>query len=85
LEEPEGWVELYRNAGLSEIEYVTGPAEFIGPAYMIRDEGLLGSLAILGRLLTHPGDLRQMAGKLPRVRRLQPHIDYIVVAGRKPV
>lgn len=84
LEEPEGWVELYRKAGLSDIEYVSGPAEFIGPAYMIRDEGLSGFLTILGRLVTHPADLRQMAGMLPRVRRVQPYTDYIVVAGRKP-
>ncbi|WP_224333858.1 class I SAM-dependent methyltransferase [Haloprofundus halobius] len=84
LEEPEGWVGLYRNAGLSDIEYVSGPAEFIGPGYIIRDEGLSGFLTILGRLLTHPTYLRQMAGMLPRVRRVQPYIDYIVLAGRKP-
>jgi cyclopropane fatty-acyl-phospholipid synthase-like methyltransferase len=84
LEEPEGWVALYREAGLSDVEYVTGPAEFIGPTYVIRDEGLSGFLKILARLLTHPADLRQMAGMLPHARRIQPHIDYIVVAGRKP-
>lgn len=84
LETPNGWVELYRSAGLTDIEYVSGPAEFIGPAYMIRDEGLVGSLKILGRLLTHPKYLRHMAWMGSRSRRIQPYIDYIVLAGRKP-
>ena len=84
LEDPEGWMDLYRTAGLTDIEYVSGPAEFIGPAYMIRDEGLTCFLKIVGRLLTHPTYVRQMAGMLPRVRRVQPYIDYIVLVGRKP-
>lgn len=84
LEEPEGWVDLYNSAGLTDIEYVSGPAEFVGPLYMIRDEGLSGFLTILGRLVTHPAYLRQFAARLPRVRRVQPYIEYIVIAGRKP-
>ena len=84
LEDPEGWADLYRSAGFTDIAYVSGPAEFIGPAYMIRDEGLGGFLKILGQLLTHPAYLRQMAGTMPRVRRVQPYIDYIVLASRKP-
>lgn len=84
LETPDGWVELYRSAGLTEIEYVSGSAEFFGPAYMIRDEGLIATLKILGRLLTHPASLRHMAWMGPRVRRVQPYVDYIVLAGRKP-
>lgn len=84
LEDPEGWVSLYRDAGLTDIEQVSGPAAFIGPGYVIRDEGLAGFLTILGRLVTHPAYLRQMAATAPRVRRVQPYIDYIVLAGRKP-
>lgn len=84
LEDSEAWRELYRSAGLTDIECVSGPAEFFGPAYMIRDEGILGFLKILGRLLSHPAHLRQMAEMGPRVRRVQPYLDYIVVAGRKP-
>lgn len=84
LEDAETWGELYRSAGLTDIEYVSGPAEFFGPTYMIRDEGVLGFLRILGHLLTHPAHLRQMAHMGPRVRRVQPYLNYIVVAGRKP-
>lgn len=83
-EEPEGWVDLYSSAGLTDIEYMSGPGEFVGPAYMIRDEGLGGFLKFLGRLVTHPEYLRQFVTKMPRVRRVQPYVEYIVLAGRKP-
>lgn len=76
-------MELYRSAGLTDVEYVSSPAEFFGPAYMVRDEGVTGVLKILGRLITHPAYLRQMAEIGPRVRRVQPYLNYIVVAGRK--
>lgn len=85
LEEPEGWVDLYSSAGLTDIEFISGPAEFVGPRYMIRDEGLGGFLQFLGRLLTHPAYLRQFAARVPRVRHVQPHIEYIVLAGQKQV
>lgn len=84
LGDAQGWVDLYRSAGLTDVEYVSGPAGFFGPAYMIRDEGVTEFLKILGRLLTHPSYLRHMAWMGPRMRRVQPYVDYIVVAGRKP-
>lgn len=84
LEDPEAWVELFSDAGLSDVEYVTGPAEFFGPGPMIRDEGVSGFFRILGRLLTHPRLLRQMIATAPNVRRLQPHLNFIVISGRKP-
>jgi hypothetical protein len=83
LESADGWVDLYRSAGLTDIEYVSGPAEFIGPGYMIRDEGLTGFLKILGRLLTHPSYLRGMAKMGGKSRRIQPYLEYIVLTGRK--
>ena len=84
LEGPDAWVTLYQDAGLDDIQYVNGSAEFFGPGPMIRDEGVIGFIKILGRLLSHPSHLRQMAAMAPHVRRLQPHLDYIVIAGRKP-
>lgn len=84
LEDPDAWVDLFSSAGLADVHYVNGPAEFFGPGPMIRDEGVTGFVKIIGRLLSHPTLLRQMVAMAPNVRRLQPHLDYIVVAGRKP-
>lgn len=84
LEDPAAWLTLYRDAGLDDVQYVNGSAEFFGPGPMVRDEGVVGFLKILGRLFSHPSHLRQMAAMAPHVRRLQPHLDYIVIAGRKP-
>lgn len=84
LEAPERWVDLYRSAGLTDVEYVTAPVESLGPANMIRDEGLGGFLGVVLRLVTHPTLFRRMASKMSRAKEMEPYLDYLVVVGRKP-
>lgn len=83
-ETPDVWADRYRSAGLTDIEYVTGPVRFLGPRALIRDEGLSGSLKMMGRLLTKPKYLQRMRDVAPHERRVEPYLDYFVLAGRKP-
>ena len=82
-ENPEMWAERYRSAGLTDVEYVSEPARFLGPAALLRDEGITGTLKMVGRLLTHPTYLRRMRETMARQRRVEPYLDYFVLAGRK--
>lgn len=84
FEAPERWAERYRSAGLTDVEFVTAPAEFLGPANMIRDEGVRGFLGVVFRLVTHPTLLRRMARMTSRAHKIEPYLDYLVVVGRKP-
>ena len=84
VETAAAWVDAYEAAGLTGIEVETGPAQFFGPRNVIRDEGLVGFLGILGRLLTDPGALRRMAALAPRIRRVEPYVESVVLAAHNP-
>lgn len=84
FEAPEVWVERYRSAGLTDVEFVTEPVDVGGPAAMVRDEGLLGFAKIVGRLIVRPSHRRQMMRMMPIQQRLEPYLDYVVLSGRKP-
>lgn len=83
-ETPDVWADRYRSAGLTDIEHVSGPVEFFGLRALVRDEGVSGSLKMVGRLLTKPKYLQRMRGVAPHERRVEPYLDYFVLAGRKP-
>ena len=80
----EEWTNLYRAAGLSEIEVITGPFEMMTPTGFLSDEGLVNALAICGRTLTHWSYLRKMAWLMPRMARAVPYLGYILITGVKP-
>ena len=78
------WVQLYQQAGLSNVEVTSGPFEMMTPAGFLNDEGPLNSLAVVGRALSRPAYLRKMAWLMPRMARAVPYLGYIVLAGIKP-
>ena len=78
------WVELYRSAGLSDIDTETGPFEMMTARGFLADEGLLRCLSIMGRVAGRPAHMRKMAWLMPRMARAVPYLGYIVVAGTKP-
>lgn len=81
----EDWVALYESAGLSELDTVTGPFEMMTPRGFLADEGMVGSLAIMGLVISRPANIRKMAWLMPRMAKAVPFLGYIVVAATKPV
>lgn len=79
------WVRLYANAGLEEVDVDSGAFEMMTPKGFLADEGLGGSIRVMGRVLARPAYVKKMAWLMPRMRRAVPYLGYIVVAGRKPV
>ncbi|MEX0763218.1 MAG: class I SAM-dependent methyltransferase [Dehalococcoidia bacterium] len=77
------WVSLYKAAGLSDIEAVTGPFTMMMPWGMIRDEGIGNTLGIMGRTFRRRAYLRKMAWLMPRMARVTPSLGYVVLAGTK--
>lgn len=78
------WVQLYHEAGLSNVQVTSGPFEMMTPAGFVSDEGPVNSIAIMGRALSRPSYVRKMAWLMPRMARAVPYLGYIVVAGVKP-
>jgi SAM-dependent methyltransferase len=84
LDQLEGWVRLYQDAGLSAIEVRSGPFEMMTPRGFIQDEGFLNAFACMLRGLSRPAYVRKMAWLMPRISRAVPYLGYILVAGVKP-
>jgi SAM-dependent methyltransferase len=80
----EDWVEIYRTAGLTDIQVECGPFEMMTPRGFLSDEGVGRSLAIMGRVMSRPAYLRKMAWLMPRIQRAVPYLGFIAVCGTKP-
>jgi SAM-dependent methyltransferase len=80
----DGWVQIYSRAGLADIQVRSGPFEMMTPRGFLQDEGLLNTLAVMGRGMTRPSYLRKMTWMMPRLAEAVPYLGYVVVAGTKP-
>ena len=79
------WVGIYAAAGLTALETETGPFEMMTARGFLTDEGLAGTLSVMGRVATRAAHARKMAWLMPRMARAVPYLGFIVVAGRKSV
>ena len=78
------WTSLYQAAGLTGIKVTSGPFEMMTMRGFLADEGLAGTLAVLGRALSRRSYLAKMAWLMPRMQRALPYLGYVVIAGSKP-
>ncbi len=82
----EDWVQLYTAAGLTDVRVETGPFHMMTPAGFLHDEGLMNSMAVMGRAIFGPAYARKkMAWLMPRVARAVPYLGFILVSGTRPV
>ena len=84
LDKLDGWVRIYKDAGLSAIEVRSGPFEMMTPRGFIQDEGFINAFACMFRGLSRVAYLRKMAWLMPRIGRAVPYLGYILVGGLKP-
>jgi SAM-dependent methyltransferase len=78
------WVQLYRNAGLESVRSISGPFEMLTPQGFLADEGLVNSMALMGRALTRAAYLKNLLWLMPRLQRAVPYLGYIALTGVKP-
>jgi SAM-dependent methyltransferase len=84
LDKLDGWVRIYKDAGLSAIEVRSGPFEMMTPRGFIQDEGFINAFACMFRGLSRVAYLRKMAWLMPRITKAVPYLGYILVGGVKP-
>lgn len=80
----EDWIQLYRGAGLTDIQHVSGPFAMMTPGGMLRDEGPSNLLAMMARTMTRLAYLRKMRWLMSRILRVMPYLGYVVLVGTKP-
>jgi SAM-dependent methyltransferase len=79
----EDWVGIYALAGFTNLDTETGPFQMMTPRGFLADEGVARSLAIMGRVLARPANVRKMAWLMPRMAKAVPYLGYVLVAGEK--
>ena len=84
LDQLDGWVRIYEDAGLSATEVRSGPFEMMTPRGFIQDEGFVNAAACMLRGMSRLAYLRKMAWLMPRIRRAVPYLGYILIGGLKP-
>lgn len=83
FEGAEEWVELYRSAGFRAVETCTGAMDFW--AALLWDERPADALRMFGRMLASPGQAKQMAYLIPRMRKVAPYVGYFVLKSVKGI
>ena len=78
------WERIYRSSGLTDLVTETGPFEMMTPRGFLADEGPLRSVAIMGRVMARPANVRKMAWLMPRMGKAVPYLGYILLSGTKP-
>ncbi|HEX2736936.1 MAG TPA: class I SAM-dependent methyltransferase [Acidimicrobiia bacterium] len=78
------WERIYRSGGLTDLSTETGPFDMMTARGFLCDEGALRSLAIMGRVMARPANVRKMMWLMPRMAKAVPYLGYILVAGTKP-
>ena len=84
LDQLDGWVRIYEDAGLTDIEVRSGPFEMMTPRGFLQDEGLLNAFACMLRGMSRMAYLRKMAWLMPRISRAVPYLGYVLVKGLRP-
>jgi ubiquinone/menaquinone biosynthesis C-methylase UbiE len=74
------WIKFYEAAGFTDIEYAAEPMR-IGPGTIMRDEGLINMLKILGRALTRRRFRRRLMATISATKALQPYTQSMVLRG----
>lgn len=78
------WIRIYRTGGLTDLATETGPFEMMTPRGFLSDEGVLRSIAIMGRVAARPANIKKMAWLMPRMAKAVPYLGYILIAGAQP-
>jgi SAM-dependent methyltransferase len=78
------WKRLFEQAGLGDVEAVTGPFALMHPRVFVKDEGWRNTFHILGRAFSRPAYLSKLVWLLGNIVRIMPKLGYIVVSARKP-
>jgi ubiquinone/menaquinone biosynthesis C-methylase UbiE len=74
------WIKLYEAAGFTDIEYAAESMQ-AGPGAILRDEGLVNMVKVLGRALTRGRYRRRLMATISTMKALQPYIQLMVLRG----
>src|SRR5438128_5290504 len=81
LDKLDGWVRIYKDAGLDALQLRSAPSEMMTPRGSLHSEGSVNATACVLRGVSRIAYLRKMAWLMPRISRAVPYLGYILIAG----
>jgi ubiquinone/menaquinone biosynthesis C-methylase UbiE len=78
------WSELYQSAGQEDIRAVPVPFDLLTPRGMLRDEGLTGTAAFIGRAISRWAYISRMLWLIRVLAKVSPYLSSVVIASTKP-
>jgi ubiquinone/menaquinone biosynthesis C-methylase UbiE len=78
------WSELYQSAGQEDIRAVPVPFDVLTPRGMLRDEGVTGTVAFIGRTISRWVYIRRMLWLIKVLVKVSPYLSSVVIASTKP-
>lgn len=78
------WIAILESAGFEVSVRRTAPMELLGPRRVIEDEGLLGTLRIVGNVLTTPAARKRIRRMRSVFQQYEEHLSAITIVAEKP-
>jgi len=78
------WSSLHQAAGQQHIQVVPVPFDVLTPRGLLRDEGITGTAAFIGRTISRWTYIARMAWLIGVLARVSPYLGSVVVASAKP-
>jgi SAM-dependent methyltransferase len=80
----EGWVALYEQFGLKDVEVTTGTPSMLSPFGLVRDEGFAGSMRFVRNVFSRGANRKKTFLVMKQLGKAMPYLGWIVVAGVRP-
>lgn len=81
---PEGWAGVLERVGFEVRNVETGPMSLLTPSGLLRDEGLLGTLKLVGRVLSQPALRARVLAMRHFFASNQDKLAHITICAIKP-
>lgn len=79
----EDWIKLYEENGFKNEDFDTGPFVMMSPSGFIKDEGIVGTIAVMLKTLTRLAYIKKMMWMMPRMIKVRNMLGYIVFSELK--
>jgi SAM-dependent methyltransferase len=84
FETEDEWRELYGATGQKDIRAVPVPFDLLTPRGMLRDEGVTGTVAFIGRAMSRWVYITRMLWLIRVLVKVSPYLGSVVIASAKP-
>ena len=77
------WINLYNQNGFDVVKSVTGPFVMMSPTGFLQDEGIVGTISMMGKAMSRKAYRKKMMWLMSRIMKVRNSLGYIVFSAVK--